>query len=145
MERLSRLRSHLCATASHPGSAESSEDLRHVLIVGGTGLIGRSCGEHFAKEGWRVTTVSRRPVGFALPGAHTHLELDLSDKEACRAAISNLSVPITDLIYVALGTTAKDLDQSQVSAIDVMDAVSNLLRAASSLTGSTPPRAAALM
>lgn len=120
MERLSTLSSHLC---SNFASAES--DLRHVLVVGGTGLIGKCCAEHFASQGWRVTTISRRPLPFVLTGAHSHIELDLSDRDACRAAVMALPDRVTDLVYVALGTTAKDLDQSQTSAIDVMDAVSH--------------------
>ena len=104
MERLSTLASHLGLvhhTRTMPAAAPAGQQ-QHVLIVGGTGLIGRSCAEHFASlQGWRVPTVARRPLPFSLPGAgsheHTHLELDLSDREACNAAIRGLPAPVAML------------------------------------------------
>ena len=127
MERLSKLVSHL-GWGAEPAAAAGQQ---HVLIVGGTGLVGRACAEHFAAAGWRVTTVARRPLPYSLPASsqHTHLELDLSDREAVKAAILGLS-PVTSLIYAAMGTTAADADPSNGTAIDVGDEEGRALNSA---------------
>lgn len=130
MDRLSILASHFgqhvasARAAARTGAAAGQRE-RHVLVVGGTGLIGRSAAEHFVSLGCRVTTISRRPLPFSLPGAshHAHLELDLSDREACKSAVNSLP-PVTDLVYAAMGTTAADADPSNGTAIDVGDKVS---------------------
>ena len=123
MERLSTLAGHLLPHQSAAAGTAAAPP-PHVLIIGGTGLIGRSCAEHFAaRDGgaWEITTVARRALQYELPGSrHTHVELDLSDREATQAAIASLE-PVTHLIYAAMGTTPQDLDGS---AIDVGDAVS---------------------
>src|SRR5690348_12585080 len=38
-----------------------SGDARRVLILGGTGFVGRELGRKLCAEGYRVTTTSRRP------------------------------------------------------------------------------------
>ena len=125
MERLSKLVSHLGAELA------AAAGQQHVLIVGGTGLVGRACAEEFGAKGWRVTTVARRPLPYSLPASsqHTHLELDLSDREAVKAAILGLS-PVTSLIYAAMGTTAADADPSNGTAIDVGDEEGRALNSA---------------
>ena len=100
MQRLATLAGHLGQKRAAPAAADE-DGQRHVLIVGGTGLIGRSAAEHFAsQDGWLITTVARRALPFSLPGAvrHTHLELDLSDRAATQSAIRGLAVPITHLV-----------------------------------------------
>eukprot|EP01051_Picozoa_sp_SAG22_P020214 SAG22_NODE_3998_length_1431_cov_1.931682_1_plen_317_part_10 len=143
MDRLSKLAGHFgqSATGTLPATSAphttttapaAAAHQQHVLIVGGTGLIGRSCAEHFAAlEGWRATTVARRPLPFSLPAAsqHTHLELDLSDREACKAAVGGLP-PVTTLVYAAMGTTAADADPSNGTAIDVGDEAGRALNSA---------------
>ena len=74
---------------------------RHLLVAGGSGVIGAGAVEHFARAGWRVTTVSRRaPV---VDGAcrFDHLAVDLLDLDTVAAAITGLS-PVTHLIYAAV-------------------------------------------
>jgi hypothetical protein len=68
MERLSTLASHLtprttpaavaaaaaataaAAAAGQQHQSSNTDGQQHVLVVGGTGLIGRSCAEHFASQ-----------------------------------------------------------------------------------------------
>ena len=91
MERLSTLAGHLLPHQSAAAGTAAAPP-PHVLIIGGTGLIGRSCAEHFAaRDGgaWEITTVARRALQYELPGSrHTHVELDLSD---CGAADSQIA------------------------------------------------------
>jgi hypothetical protein len=104
---------------------------RHVLVVGGTGLIGRACAERFAAApGWHVTTVSRRALPFPLPGDHhSHLELDLSDRAACSAGIRGLAAPpVSHVVYTAMGTTAADAGAHE--AINVGDEAGRALNSA---------------
>lgn len=137
MERLATLASHLCHSAPAPqptaaatgGGSRDHNHHDHVLVVGGTGLIGRAAAEHFASSssplrgGGHVTTISRRALPYSLPdpSRHTHLELDLCDREACLSAMRALPTPVTHLIYAAMGTTPVDADPSNGTAIDVGD------------------------
>jgi len=71
---------------------------RHLLVAGASGLVGRAAVEHFARRGWRVTAVSRRPPidGY---GAR-FVSVDLADADACRAAFADAG--ITHLAFAAL-------------------------------------------
>ncbi|MFI7067185.1 SDR family oxidoreductase [Kribbella sp. NPDC050124] len=70
-----------------------------ILVVGATGLVGAAATEHFAaRPGWEVVTLSRRPpTGWT--GAH--LQVDLTDRDACAAAFRH-GPPITHVLYAAL-------------------------------------------
>ena len=84
---------------------------RTVLIAGATGVVGHAALEEFARVSadgsgspWNIVALSRRtPDLQGLPqGARiTHIPLDLTDAQACRAAIA--CVPrITHLAFAAL-------------------------------------------
>ncbi|HPA88272.1 MAG TPA: SDR family oxidoreductase [Quisquiliibacterium sp.] len=75
-----------------------------LIVAGATGLIGAAVVEHFAAlPGWRVIALSRRAP--ALPSGVHHVALDLTDAQACRAAV-RASHPgcadATHLVYAAL-------------------------------------------
>lgn len=72
-----------------------------LLVVGASGVIGAATVEKFAKEGWDVIALSRRrPV---LPAAvrYEHVAVDLTDGDACAAAISAMP-PVSHLVYCAV-------------------------------------------
>lgn len=76
---------------------------RHVLVAGASGLVGRAVVEHFARQGWTVTAVSRRPP-IDDYGAR-FISVDLSDANACRAAFADAD--ITHLAFAALHEEAQ--------------------------------------
>ena len=74
---------------------------RTLLIAGASGVIGSAALEHFARQpGWRSIALSRRRPVVAADLPFTHLPVDLSDAEACRAALAAVPVP-THFIYAA--------------------------------------------
>jgi nucleoside-diphosphate-sugar epimerase len=104
-ERLHRVVGHLSAyhfAASSGNGRAAAAYHHHVVVVGATGVVGRACTEHFSSlGGWRITMVSRRPPAYPTTDDATHLSLDLTDADACMAALSRLS-GVTHLIYTAL-------------------------------------------
>lgn len=103
--------------------------MRHVLIAGASGVIGAGAVEHFAKaQDWSVTALSRRYPLAAGACAFTHVELDLSDAQACRRAVADMP-PVTHLIYAAVaeapGLTGGWQDPALIAANGAMFA--NLL------------------
>ncbi|MEQ8861156.1 MAG: NAD-dependent epimerase/dehydratase family protein [Pseudomonadales bacterium] len=71
---------------------------RHVLVAGASGLVGRAAVEHFARQDWQVTAVSRRPP-IADYGAN-FVSVDLADADACREVFADAG--ITHLAFAAL-------------------------------------------
>ncbi len=72
-----------------------------VLIAGASGLVGTAAAIEFAKAGWRVIALSRR-VPELLEGLPvTHVALDLTDADACRAAAASLR-DVTHVVYTAV-------------------------------------------
>jgi nucleoside-diphosphate-sugar epimerase len=71
----------------------------HILVTGATGLVGRSCMQHFAQSGYKTTALSRRRP-FATYGA-TFLSVDLSSLPACESALASLT-DITQIVFAAL-------------------------------------------
>lgn len=88
----------------------------HVLIAGGSGVVGAAAARRCAALGdVEVTVLSRRPPR-DLPGAR-HLALDLTDADACAEAAAGFS-GVTSLVYAALfekpGLVAGWLEQDQI-------------------------------
>ena len=71
----------------------------HILVTGATGLVGRSCMQHFAESGYKTTAISRRKP-FATYGA-TFLSVDLTNLEACQQAFASIT-DITQIVFAAL-------------------------------------------
>ena len=73
-----------------------------VLVAGASGVVGQAAVEHFAAQpGWTTIALSRR-APLATPGLNfRHLSVDLTDGEACAAALADLPA-ITHLAYAAL-------------------------------------------
>jgi nucleoside-diphosphate-sugar epimerase len=74
---------------------------RHLLVVGASGVIGAGAVEHFARTGWRVTALSRRPPIVGADCAFEHLGVDLADERTCAAAVAAMP-PVTHLVYAAV-------------------------------------------
>ncbi|MEO8694954.1 MAG: NAD-dependent epimerase/dehydratase family protein [Acidimicrobiales bacterium] len=71
-----------------------------MLVVGGSGVVGRAAIEKFGGlDGWNVIAISRRPP-HGIDGA-TVRSLDLLDAEECAAATSDMGA-VTHMIYAAL-------------------------------------------
>lgn len=71
-----------------------------VLIAGASGIVGGAAVRHFdSLPDWDVVALSRRPPDYPFKG--THLSVDLTDREACEAAVDRLG-DITHLVYAAL-------------------------------------------
>jgi nucleoside-diphosphate-sugar epimerase len=76
------------------------EAMKHVLIAGGMGVVGRAAVEHFtSRPDCRVTALSRRPPNF--PTRAAFLSIDLMDGRACREGLAGLS-DVTHVVYAAL-------------------------------------------
>jgi len=73
--------------------------MKHMLVLGGSGLVGYSVAKFFSqKNDWKVTTVSRRrPTN--LNGATT-ISVDLSNEAACFNIFSQLK-DVTHVVYAA--------------------------------------------
>ena len=67
-----------------------------VLVAGASGLVGAAAVESFARSGWDVVALSRRP-----PQAPVrHVRVDLRDPDATAAAVAGLAP--SHLVYTAL-------------------------------------------
>ncbi len=74
----------------------------HVLVVGGSGVIGAGSVEHFARlAGWEVTALSRRRPLVSDDCAFSHAVVDLTDADACCRGVASMN-PVTHLIYAAV-------------------------------------------
>jgi nucleoside-diphosphate-sugar epimerase len=71
----------------------------HILVTGATGLVGRSCMQHFAQNGYKTTAVSRR-MPFTTYGA-SFMSVDLSSLSACQSAFATMT-DITQIVFAAL-------------------------------------------
>ena len=56
---------------------------KHVLVAGGSGVVGRAALDAFGGAGWEITTLSRNASG---PGSPRHVSADLLDSAAWRRA-----------------------------------------------------------
>ena len=75
--------------------------VRNVLVAGASGVIGEAACAAFARAGWRVFALSRRPPEGCEGLDVTHVAADLRDPAATAAAIAPL--PAMDrLVYAAL-------------------------------------------
>lgn len=99
---------------------------RTVMIAGATGVVGHAALEEFASRGdWTVVALSRRAPNLQglPPGVRVrHLAVDLTDAQACRAAVQ--SVPgVTHLAFAALHEKPglvrgwRDADQMQTNLL----------------------------
>ena len=72
---------------------------KQALVLGATGVTGRSILRHLARlPEWDVVAVSRRTPDFE--GRYTHLALDLLDADACRARLGQLR-EVTHIFFAA--------------------------------------------
>jgi nucleoside-diphosphate-sugar epimerase len=70
------------------------------LIPGATGVVGQRLAEYLAADtDWEVVGIARRPPPGAAPGIG-YLAADITDAEACRAALAPVS-GVTHVLYAA--------------------------------------------
>ena len=74
---------------------------KKVLVAGASGLLGVATTEKFLSAGWEVIGVGRRPPELPSGRNVEFLSVDLTDKEAARAAFEPLS-DITHIAYAAI-------------------------------------------
>jgi len=74
--------------------------VKHVLVVGGRGVVGGAAVEHFtALADCRVSALSRRPP--ELPHGAAHVAADLLDRDSLARALAPLA-DVTHVVYAAL-------------------------------------------
>src|SRR4051794_437055 len=72
-----------------------------VLIAGASGLVGLAAVERFLAEDYEVIAVSRREPEVRGKGNWRHVDLDLRDAAACRAAAADFGA-VTHVVYTAV-------------------------------------------
>lgn len=72
-----------------------------VAVFGASGLVGAAAVDAFIAAGERVLAISRRRPELVGTGEFEHLQLDLSDAAATRAALANRT-DITHVVYAAV-------------------------------------------
>lgn len=75
--------------------------MKTVLIVGASGLVGTAAARAFAAAGWAVVAVSRRRPELLEGLPIRHLALDLTDERACAAAAKELT-SVSHVVYTAV-------------------------------------------
>lgn len=60
-----------------------------LLVVGGTGFIGRHVVDHAVRLGWKVTSLSLRPAAQLMPEGVRVITADITDREALQLALPN--------------------------------------------------------
>jgi nucleoside-diphosphate-sugar epimerase len=71
---------------------------KHVLIAGGSGVVGRAALDAFGGAGWEITTLSRNASG---PGSARHVSADLLDPGSLAVGAEAFKT-VTHLFYAAL-------------------------------------------
>ncbi len=104
--------------------------MKHVLVVGGRGVVGGSAVEHFvARPDTRVTALSRKPP--ELPHGAAHVAADLLDREGLTRALAPLA-GVTHVVYAALheqGSVVRGWTESDHVRVN-LEMFANLLDAA---------------
>ncbi len=72
-----------------------------VLIAGASGLVGLAAVERFLADGYEVIALSRRRPEVRGSGTWRHVDLDLHDPHACRAAAAGFA-GVTHVVYTAV-------------------------------------------
>lgn len=74
--------------------------MKHVLIAGATGYLGRHLCAEYQRRGWRVTALVRRKTGRGDLAADTFIEAEATWPESLHGTMENI-----DLVVSALGIT----------------------------------------
>ena len=72
-----------------------------VLIAGASGLVGLAAVERFLADGYEVIALSRRRPEVRGSGKWDHVDVDLRDPQACRAAAAGFA-RVTHVVYTAV-------------------------------------------
>ncbi len=102
---------------------------KHILIAGGSGVVGRSAIDAFAGAGWEITTLNRSSTG---PGVYRHLSADLLVPESL-AANANVFKTVTHLLYTALKPNPDPGIEADENAAMLENLVAALRKAAAPL------------
>ena len=85
--------------SSAPASTSAANDSRHrrVLVLGGTGFVGRALCEHLVRAGWRITVPTRHPAHARsvqhLPGLEV-LTVNVHDAQALAALLPGVDAVV---------------------------------------------------
>ena len=96
--------------SSAPASTSAANDSRHrrVLVLGGTGFVGRALCEHLVRAGWRITVPTRHPAHARsvqhLPGLEV-LTVNVHDAQALAALLPGVDA-VVNLVAILHGTEA---------------------------------------
>ncbi|MFE1363862.1 NAD-dependent epimerase/dehydratase family protein [Streptomyces anulatus] len=111
-------------------AAEVTGDAPTVVVLGGTGCIGRHICAAFAGQGYRVVTVARRPAPGVTPHPHRSLDLRTAGPPVLRALFdderADVVVNATDMAG-ATDTTGV-ADGGEARAAELLDANEGLSR-----------------
>lgn len=94
----------------------------HVLIVGGSGLVGSAAANSFLRAGWRVTTASRRVPEWVTEAGAAHESLDLLSTADCErvARMGDITHVVYASVYELPGLIAGWSDPQQIDTNDRM-------------------------
>jgi nucleoside-diphosphate-sugar epimerase len=87
---------------------------RSVLVIGASGIVGKSAIQEFINAQWETHGISRRNPQIVAPEYEKHFDhhkLDLFDKEACARELLKFSF-VTHILYSALIEQEGDLMDS---------------------------------
>lgn len=96
---------------------------RSVLVIGASGIVGKSAIQEFINAGWETHGISRRYPEILAPEHDKHFihhKLDLFDKAACARELPKLSF-VTHILYSALIEQEGDLMDSWQSEQNCQD------------------------
>jgi nucleoside-diphosphate-sugar epimerase len=102
---------------------------KHVLVVGGGGVVGRAAINAFNGAGWTVTTLNR---GEAAPRQERHVRADLLDPTSLRSGTDAVR-SITHVFYAALKPNADPGTEADENAAMLENLVAALREAAAPL------------
>ncbi len=115
---------------AEPVAAGVSDSAPTAVVLGGTGCIGRHICAAFARQGYRVVTVTRRPAPRVAPHPHRRLDLETAQPAALRAVFdderADVVVNATDMAGATDATGAADGGEAR--AAELLDANEGLAR-----------------
>lgn len=98
---------------------------RAAVVAGVSGIVGRAIADRLLAEGWRVVGLSRRAPMPPIPGLD-HLQVDLADRDACRAALRRHAADTTHLVFAGRAPDpdpAVEAARNTAMLVDLVEAI----------------------